>query len=574
MRRRSLLAFAALAAVMLFPTTSVAHFERPTESPVRPGPVPDINRAPTEVINVCKIAGECPFEHIQAAVDAAHDGALIQIWPGRYNEEPSRAVQDNIPGDNANGSYSYEFQLAHPNNINLVAIVGKHNITLRGMGAGPRDVVVDAGFTKHVTIRGDRADGLIIQNLSTWHANEHGVYILDQDGFIIDGVDSGYSGEYSFLTFATDHGVYRNCEAFGSGDAGIYPGGSADTPGRWSTEIDHCLAYHNVNGYSGTQGDHVWVHDSEFYDNGIGIVSDSETDHPNYPENNLILERNKISNNNFNYYLPTSDVAPVEFDEAGAGLNGIALPPGIGVFLASGNDNLVQNNDVWDNGRYGVWLASGEGMVVGPTSDPMGPFFMSSGNRFINNRMYAPEGEPRNNKTDFGWDGFGQNNCWDGNTRSASGEPATSDAPFLPPCSTPLGAAPPPVGIPWLPNSVEQASIAKYNGRPLCDYIPGYQPCVFGPGPAEGNARNRPDGMQAPPAPPPCGPSTPCSSSASASSSQVRGAKTTRSPSAIAAGLPATGVGTPTGPAIALLVGAGAIGAAAVYTRLRRRRIG
>jgi parallel beta helix pectate lyase-like protein len=573
MRRLPLLAFAVIAA-MLVPTGALAHFERPTLSPARPGKVPDINRTPTEIINVCKIAAECSFEHIQAAVDAADDGALIQIWPGRYNEEPSVASPD-LPPDTPQGWYTYEFHAAHPNAQNLIAVVGKHNITLRGMGSSPRDVVIDARFKKHVGIRGDRADGLIIQNLSTWHANEHGIYILDQDGFIIDNVDSGYSGEYSFLTFATDHGVYRHCEAFGSGDAGIYPGGSADTEGRWSTEIDHCKAYHNVNGYSGTQGDHVWVHDSEFYDNGIGIVSDSETDHPNYPENNLIVERTKIYGNNFNYYDPSSDVAPVEFDEAGAGLNGVALPPGIGIFLASGNDNLVQNNDIWDNGRYGVWLASGEGMVVGPTSEPMGQFFMSSGNRFINNRMFAAGTDPKNNKTDFGWDGFGQNNCWDGNTRSASGDPATSDAPFLPPCSTPLGAAPLPVGVPWVPNSLEQLSVAKYNGRPLCDYI-GYQPCVFGPGPAEGKARNRPDGMQTPPAPPPCGPETPCAAGASASSVSVRGAKTSRTFHATAqpVGLPATGVATPTGLAIMLIVGAAVIGTTAVVTRLRNRRTG
>jgi len=70
--------------------------------------------------------------------------------------------------------------------------------------------------------------------------------------------------------------------------------------------------HHNVLGYSGTQGDHVWVHDSLFYDNTTGLVSDSETDHPNYPENNLTLEHNKFFDNNFNPYDPNADVASVE----------------------------------------------------------------------------------------------------------------------------------------------------------------------------------------------------------------------------------------------------------------------
>ena len=55
-----------------------------------------------------------------------------------------------------------------------------------------------------------------------------------------------------------------------------------------------------------------------FYDNAVGFVSDSETDHPNYPENNLIFERNRVYNNNFNVYSAKSDVKAKEFEE-GAG---------------------------------------------------------------------------------------------------------------------------------------------------------------------------------------------------------------------------------------------------------------
>jgi parallel beta helix pectate lyase-like protein len=561
MRLRALLALC-IAAAMLVPSAALGHSERHTESPVRPGKAPDPNRTPTEIIDVCK-TGECAYEHIQSAVNAAHDGALIRIWPGVYKEEPSRATPD-LPADNADGTYSYEFHVQHPNAQNLIAVLGKKSITLRGMGAISRDVVVDAGFHKHVGIRADRADGFIIQNVSFWHSNEHGVYVLDQDGFLIDNVMSGYSGEYAFLTFATDHGIYRNCEAVGAGDAGIYPGGSADTPGRWSTEVDHCVSYHNINGYSGTQGDHVWVHDSEFYDNGLGLVSDSETDHPNYPENGVVWERNKIYDNNFDYYAETSDVAPVEFDEAGAGLNGANLPVGVGVFFPSGNENLLQNNQIWGNSRYGVWLATGQGLVVGPTSEPAAQPFMSSGNRFIGNRMFAPtdvtNGKP--NGTDFVWDGLGLNNCWQDNTATATGGTVSSNLVMLPPCQTPLASSPVPLWIPDPVNLFEQASIAKYDGRPICDYV-GYQPCAFGPGPAKGKAKNKPESDGGVPDsertylpnPTPCGPST-CPHSSSTRATFVLGVKTARTFSMTASALPATGVGTPIALALALIVGA------------------
>ncbi|MGH2808557.1 MAG: right-handed parallel beta-helix repeat-containing protein [Actinomycetota bacterium] len=313
-----------LVALFLLPApAALAHKERPIESPPRPGSVPDQTREPTQVLDVCK-TGECAYEHIQAAVNAATDGALIRIWPGTYHEEPSVASPD-LPADNPDGTFSYDFHVANPNAQNLIAIVGLKNITLRGMGAEARDVVIDGAFNKHVVIRGDRADGLIIENVSVWHGLEHGIYILDTDGFVIDQVHSGYSRDYPFLTFANDHGLMKNCEAFGGGDGGIYPGGSAETPGRFSMEVTRCRSYHNVLGYSGTQGNHVWVHDNEFFGNAVGLVSDSETDHPNYPQEHLVFERNKVYNNNFNPYLETSDVEATVF------ANFAFIPVGTGV---------------------------------------------------------------------------------------------------------------------------------------------------------------------------------------------------------------------------------------------------
>jgi hypothetical protein len=573
-RRLEVLVLSSL--VALVPTLAFGHAERPTLSPPRPGSVPDQSRTPTAVLDVCKTA-ECTYEHIQAAVDVAPDGALIRIWPGVYREEPSRQAPDLRP-DRPDGTFSYEFQKRHPNAQNLIAVVGKRNITLRGMGRSPRDVVIDVEFTKHVGIRGDRAHGIIIENLSVWHAYDHGVYILDTDGFVIDRVHSGYSREYPFLTFANDHGLMKDCEAFGGGDGGIYPGGAADARrgklGRFSMEVARCRSYHNVLGYSGTQSDNVWVHDSEFFDNGVGLVSDSETDHPNYPQNNLVLERNRFHDNNYNPYRPDADVAATVFRGFAA------IPIGVGVLLASGNDNLVQSNEIWGHDRYGVWLASGQGMVIGPTSDPPAPPFMSEGNRFLRNRMYGPPGS-KPNRVDFAWDGFGLTNCWQDNVRSPSGEPATSELLPLPPCTNPLDGSRLPLtpGIPNPLNAYAQASILVLQDtdgdgtpdRPLCDYT---ETCGYdwqSPAPAPGKAKNLPPeeggttDRSYVPNPAPCGPST-CSTAAGASASVV-GARVPRAQAA-AAPLPATGLPATVPGAGAALVAA----AAATEGVLRRRR--
>ena len=280
-------------------------------------------------------------------------------------------------------------------------------------------------------------------------------------------------------------------------------------------EVAFSKSYDNVLGYSGSNGDHVWVHDSEFFGNSIGFVSDSLTDHPNYPQNNLVFERNLVYDNNLPVYEPNSNVKPTVF------ANSLLIPVGVGVFLATGDDNLVQNNHIWGNHRYGVWLASGEGIVIGPTSDPAAPPIFSSGNRFIGNAMYPPAATPagassKRNGIDFAWDGMGFNNCWEANTSSAGGAAASSDPPILPPCHDPLLGRPMPLTAfaPWIPNLLEQAMLIFVEDprdgqpKPLCDIV-GTSPCEWNPSHPE-QACNTPEGLARPECnpetPPTCGP--------------------------------------------------------------------
>ena len=67
------------------------------------------------------------------------------------------------------------------------------NLQIEGAGVTPLDVVVDAatdpsaglrgpaGAAKDVVLRADRADGLVIKNLTTAHAREHGVHVHETE---------------------------------------------------------------------------------------------------------------------------------------------------------------------------------------------------------------------------------------------------------------------------------------------------------------------------------------------------------------------------------------------------------
>jgi len=73
------------------------------------------------------------------------------------------------------------------------------NLQIEGSGVNADDVAIDAGdaskgdggpngvgTVKDVAIRADRADGFVLRNVTVRHAAEHGIYVLESDGYILD----------------------------------------------------------------------------------------------------------------------------------------------------------------------------------------------------------------------------------------------------------------------------------------------------------------------------------------------------------------------------------------------------
>ena len=456
--------------LLLIAAPALAHKERPIDSPPRNGSVPDLNRTNPKTAVVCKAASrptraehkdiqerlrtssgpalaraqaeeaawhrnsrlfkKCRYEHIQEAVDASGDDTDILVLPGVYREEPSRAAPTTTSGDLPDGSYSYAYQAANPHDQNLVGIMGKKNITLDGTGVDPSDVLIDVGFAKDVGVRCDKCEGFIVRNLTQQDANEHGIYVVDSDGYIFDRAVGRYNKEYSLFSFASDHGLYTDCDAMGGGDSGLYIGGDPDTHalGRFAAEVRHTKMHHSALGFSGTQGSSIWMHDNDVYDNAIGLSFDSENDHPNFPQRFSLIENNLLHDNNFDVYAPTSDVP-----SRGPGYDFFRYPVGTAMWIVGGEDNVIQNNIVWNNIRFGFILAGNPteaplpaqvhrnsfiGNVIG--TDPLGMPAPNHG-AFPPGGDYAPGG------SDFFWDESGNDNCW-GPHDPASG-PITTDPP-------------------------------------------------------------------------------------------------------------------------------------------------
>jgi hypothetical protein len=456
-----------------------------------------------------KLLRQCRYNSIQDAVTASHNNDRIEILPGLYTEPKSRARPTNDPAcadlkitndKSQTGAVSYAYQVKCPNDQNLIAVIGRAltnipvpqpprldrhvipdagacircNLQIQGTGASPDAVTIDAGDTrsgdgtplgsvKDVGIRADRADGFVLDNVKVRHAKEHDVYVIETDGSHLDHFKVPYAGEYGVLTFVADHSLIENCDAWGSGDSGLYPGASADlgeavppSERRYGTELRNCDMHHNLLGFSGTDSNAVWVHNNEFYDNSMGYSTDVFTapGHPGFPQDSNLLENNDIYSNNFNAYLPPcpgaqkpgpngpnqgcSDVTPTE-----------PVPVGTGMWIAGGNANTVRNNRFWDNWRRGAMLfAVPDAFVCGDPGDQVagcdpttpGASATSYRNRFFDNKMgQAPNGSAQPNGVDFWWDQGGiitstgnSGNCWysntgkDGTAASVTGIPSPS----------------------------------------------------------------------------------------------------------------------------------------------------
>jgi hypothetical protein len=323
-----------------------------------------------------------------------------------------------------------------------VGIFGRPNLQVEGTGAEPSDVVFDGGFHKLNVIRADHADGVYVRNLTVQRATFNAVYVIETDGFVIDGVVTRWNDEYGILSFAADHGLYANCEAYGNGDSGLYPGSTADVNRvreervlRYAIEIRHCHSHHNLLGYSGTAGDSVWVHDSEFDSNSAGVSMDSlAPHHPGLPQNHARFEGNRIHGNNQNYYRLILDgtcarPSAERGTESGAVCASAGVPVGTGLIVGGGNWNLFTGNWVWDNSRVGFMQLWVPGFVRGEFA-PQAQVESSHHNRYLSNTLgRGPDGTRRPNGVDFWWDGQGTGNCWQGN------ETTTSHPVRLPSCA-------------------------------------------------------------------------------------------------------------------------------------------
>jgi hypothetical protein len=214
---------------------------------------------------------------------------------------------------------------------------------------------------------------------------------------------------------------------------------------------------------SGTAGNGTWAHDNKFHHNSTGVTTDSFAGgHPGMPQDNSKWSHNQIYSNNVNLFDDERDAycrdTPWEERDPQMVCPTFQVPVGTGILIAGGNDNIVEENYIYDNWRRGTMLHWVPAALRGETDEAKN-YDTSTNNQYVRNCMGSRPFDPDNvdftaceglqdlNGVDFWWDEEeGQDcieeqpgcveddtergNCWAGN-RGFDGQPYSSDPPDL-----------------------------------------------------------------------------------------------------------------------------------------------
>jgi hypothetical protein len=355
--------------------------------------------ASPKTLTVCKHG--CVYTTIQSAVDRSGRGATIDVKPGTYME-----------GVIVSG-HSHD---------------GLHII---GLGRKPAAVLLEGknahgpGGAAQNGVEGDNVDNLVLENMKAEHYAANGFFVNGCRGYLMKNLIAGFDRAYGLYAFKCIGGRMTQSVGYGHGDSAFYVGGTPPQKHPQTTTLDHLTAYKNVLGYSGSNSKYMVIRDSEFYDNGAGLVPNTWKPEPYEPASDGVIEHNLIYWNNFDYFRPGSPVKTTN-----NGINGTSLnfPVGAGVMLFGVSRWTVKDNSIFGNFLWGGAAFSD------PTNDTGKA--ISDDNTFVGNTMGAASHDA--NGTDFFNDGSGNGTCFQDNG-TVTVDTSSTDANLYPTCPNTVG---------------------------------------------------------------------------------------------------------------------------------------
>src|SRR5215213_6134549 len=397
------------------------------------------SKAPkTKVFEVCKHG--CKYRTIQKGVNAAGAfkakkanakvKAIVAVKPGKYVE--------GVVLDGTLKKKDFE------------------GLTIEGTKKSRKKVVLEGKNAKGELgaaqngIEAIDVDGVVLKNMWARNYQSNGFFVHADaksgqtcDDYVMDNLLTSANRSYGLFAKGCKGGKMINSAGYHHGDSAFYVGETPCDSDNWTnhgvvpapkpcqrkpnwTLLKNDKSYENVLGYSGTNSKYVKIVDSAFYNNGAGIVPNTLDSEGFEPNGWNVFEGNDVFWNNYNYFL-----AAAKFHTVSGGLGQIAgatvnYPTGVGIVLYGGAHNVVKDNNVFGNYKWGIASFSGPGEVFVANE---GDDAKNINNQIVGNTM-GREGSDPNGEFDFWNDDTGGGNCWGANSAGATFAPGNGKVPL------------------------------------------------------------------------------------------------------------------------------------------------
>ncbi|MCB0827944.1 MAG: hypothetical protein KDB62_03945 [Solirubrobacterales bacterium] len=422
-----------------------------------------VKKQNAQYFDVCKHG--CKYNTIQKGVNAAGEWqkkkngkanpdkvnktvATVRVQPGTYTE--GVLIHGSQKGMNFNGLkiIGVKNNLKPNPNARKVILQGKNAKTV--VKGTPGWVQGDpTKIAANNAIEARNVDDIVFKNMWAKNYLNNTFFVwasnLEADNehcadFVMDNLVSSDTKSYGLFSRNCYGGKFLNSEGWNHGDSALYIGetpcdefdwtnkgpnpGPCQADPNW-TIVKNMTSHQNSLGYSGTNSKYVKIMDSNWYNNGAGIVPNTLDSEKFEPSGQLILENNNIFWNNYNYYSDGSTFTTVI---------GNGNPTGIGIMLYGTDGVVAKNNNIFGNEQWGAATFSGPELFEVNEGDDA----KNMNNQFIDNNM-GRNGVDPNGNYDFFSDASGGGNCWSGNNSStfAPGNGSVPVSTIYPACPQP-----------------------------------------------------------------------------------------------------------------------------------------